>query len=201
MEELKLQNRRIAILTAASLSRDPRAFKEAKTIASAGFQVVVCQRQLPSERLSDRSTRSLLVVTVFHSVCSVLWRGGIKQEFLSFCRRVRTRAGVDLNRHLHIENSWQLGPAVVPTGKTIEEREKTTILHIWSKDRGWAHSSHRSGSRVAPDMEGWYSENLPFERENNIHEALAGLGKETPEPRAQACGLPCLARHEQGPGR
>ena len=36
-----LHNRCVAILTGASLSKNPRAFKEAKTIASAGFNVVV----------------------------------------------------------------------------------------------------------------------------------------------------------------
>jgi len=63
----KLQNRRIAILTAASLSRNPRAFKEAKTIASAGFQVVVygasfeaAQRQIDEELARRHSFHSSL---------------------------------------------------------------------------------------------------------------------------------------------
>jgi len=158
----KLQNRRIAILTAASLSRNPRAFKEAKTIASAGFQVVVygasfeaAQRQI-DEELARRHSFS------FNSVLSS-GEGGIKQEFLSFCRRVRTRAGVDLNRHLHIENSWQLGPAVVQLEK--QSRNAKADYYIAHLEQGsWVGAQlHRSGSRVGIDMEDWYSEDLPLE--------------------------------------
>src|ERR1035441_4292231 len=103
-----VQNRRVAILTAASLSRNPRAFKEAKTVASAGFQVVVygasfepIQRQFDEELARGNSFS-------FNSVLSP-GEGGISQLLLSFWRSVRTRAGVDLNRYLHIENFWQLG--------------------------------------------------------------------------------------------
>ena len=60
---LKCPNkRRVAILTAASLSWNPRAFKEAETVARAGFEVVVYGATLT--RVSDRSMKSLLIVTV-----------------------------------------------------------------------------------------------------------------------------------------
>src|SRR6266851_7945253 len=102
------QKQRVAILTAAPLSRNPRAFKEAATVARAGFDVVVYgasvdagQRQT-DEGLANRrgfSFKSVLPVT----------EGGIKSQLLSSWRRIRTRTGVDLSRYLHIENAWQLG--------------------------------------------------------------------------------------------
>ena len=153
------QNRRVAILTASSLSRNPRAFKEAKTVANAGYEVIVygaCfeagQRQI-DEELARRHSFS------FKSVLE----GGIRPQLLSFWRRVRTRAGVDLNRYLHIENSWQLGPAVVELEK--QSRIAKADYYIAHLEQGsWVGAQlHRSGSMVGIDMEDWYSEDLPLE--------------------------------------
>src|ERR1035438_5906747 len=157
-----VQSRSVAILTAASLSMNPRAFKEAKTVASAGFQVVVYgasfeagQRQI-DEELARRHSFS------FKSVLS-LGEGGIKQQLLSFWRRARARAGVDVNRYLHIENSWQLGPSVVELEK--QSRKAKADYYIAHLEQGsWVGSQlYRSGSMVGIDMEDWYSEDLPFD--------------------------------------
>ena len=161
-----VQSRSVAILTAASLSMNPRAFKEAKTVASAGFQVVVYGASFePSQRQFDEELARRHSFT-FKSVLSP-GEGGIRQLLLSFWRRVRTRAGVDLNRYLHIENSWQLGPAVVELEK--QSRKAKADYYIAHLEQGsWVGAQlHRSGSRVGIDMEDWYSEDLPLEARKN----------------------------------
>jgi glycosyltransferase involved in cell wall biosynthesis len=154
--------RRVAILTAAPLSLNPRALKESETIARAGFEVVVYgasfdlgQRET-DERLADRHSFS------FRSVLPV-GEDRLKLHLQAVWRRIRTRAGVDLNRYLHIENSWQLGPAIVQLAKQARKAEADYyIAHL--EQGAWVGARlHRSGSRVGIDMEDWYSEDLPPE--------------------------------------
>jgi len=156
------QKRRVAILTGAPLSRNPRAFKEAETVARAGFEVVVYGASFDAgqlridQELADRHSFS------FKSVLSV-GEGGIKARLLSIWRRIRTRAGIDLGRYLHIENAWQLGPAVVELAKQAREAEADYyIAHL--EQGAWVGARlHRSGWRVGIDVEDWYSEDLPLE--------------------------------------
>jgi glycosyltransferase involved in cell wall biosynthesis len=154
--------RRVAILTGAPLSLNPRTLKEAETIARAGFEVVVYgasfdegQRET-DERLADRHSFS------FKSVLP-LGEDSLKPQLLAAWRRIRTRVGVDLSRHLNIENAWQLGPAVVELAKQARKaRADYYIAHL--EQGAWAGARlHRSGSRVGIDLEDWYSEDLPPE--------------------------------------
>ena len=100
--------RRIAILTAAPLSSNPRAFKEAETVARAGFEVVVygacfdAGQRKADEELAGRHGFS------FKSVMSV-GEDRSTQRLLSVWPRVRTRVGVELNRYLHIESALAIG--------------------------------------------------------------------------------------------
>src|ERR1035441_2806920 len=81
-----LPKRRVAILTAATLSRNPRAFKEAKTAARAGFETVVYGASFDAgaretdEALADRYGFS------FKSVVPV-GEDGRKPELMSVWRR------------------------------------------------------------------------------------------------------------------
>ena len=170
--------RRVAILTAAPLSLNPRALKEAETIARAGFEVVVYgasfdegQRET-DERLAGRHSFS------FRSVLPV-GEDRLKLHLQSVWRRIRTRAGVDLNRYLHIENPWQLGPAIVELAK--QARRAQAVYYIAHLEQGaWVGARlHRSGSRVGIDMEDWYSEDLPPEaRRARPVELLRNLERE-----------------------
>jgi glycosyltransferase involved in cell wall biosynthesis len=153
--------RRIAILTAASLSSNPRAFKEAETLARAGFDVVVygasfyaIQRETDQE-LADRHG------FFFKSVLPV-WEGGMERLLQSVWPRIRTRMGADLNRYLHAENHWQLGPAVVDLAK--QARKAKADYYIAHLEQGaWVGTwLQRRGKMVGIDMEDWYSEDLPL---------------------------------------
>jgi glycosyltransferase involved in cell wall biosynthesis len=153
------QKRCVAILTAAPLSRNPRAFKEAASLARAGFEVVVygasfdADQLRTDEELADRHSFS------FRSVLPV-GKGGAMPTLLSIWRRIRTRAGIDLSRYFHIENAWQLGPAVVELAR--QARKAKADYYIAHLEQGaWVGTRlHRSGYRVGIDMEDWYSEDL-----------------------------------------
>jgi glycosyltransferase involved in cell wall biosynthesis len=156
------RKRRIAILTAASLSGNPRAFKEAETLARAGFEVIVYGACFDA---GQRRTDEELAGGHSFSFQSVLPVGAdrIRPQLLSVWRRIRTRAGVDLNRYLYVENPWQLGPAVVELAKRAGRAEADYyIAHL--EQGAWVGGRlHRSGARVGIDMEDWYSEDLTLE--------------------------------------
>jgi hypothetical protein len=191
------KKRRVAILTAASLSQNPRAFKEAETVARAGFDVVVYgvsfdagQRQT-DEELAVRHRFS------FKSVLSV-GEGGIKPQLLSLWRRIRTRIGLNLHRYLHIENSWQLGPAVVELAKQARKAEADYYIAHLEQGTLVGALLRRSGLRVGIDMEDWYSEDLPPEtrRFRPLHllrnlerELLTTSGHATCPSRAMSAAL------------
>jgi len=171
------QKRRVAILTAASLSQNPRAFKEAETFAHAGFEVVVYGASSDADQLqtdvelADRHSFS------FRSVVPV--GRGAKPALLSIWRRIRTRAGIDLSRYFHIENAWQLGPAVVELAK--QARKAKADYYIAHLEQGlWVGVQLcRSGCRVGIDMEDWYSEDLlPEARKSRPLQLLRGLERE-----------------------
>jgi glycosyltransferase involved in cell wall biosynthesis len=171
------QKKRVAILSGAPLSWNPRVFKEAETVARAGFEVVVygasfdpCQQEI-DEALANRHGFS------FNSVLPV-GEDRITQ-LLSLWRRIRRRAGVDLSRHLKIENSWQLGPAVIELAK--HARKAQADYYIAHLEQGcWVGTRLlRSGSRVGIDVEDWYSEDLPRAvRKSRPLRLLRGLEKE-----------------------
>lgn len=170
--------RRIAILTAASLSRNPRAFKEAESLARAGFEVVVYGASLDAdqlqtdEELADRHSFS------FRSVLPAR-QSGARPTLLSIWRRIRTRAGIDLSRYFQIENAWQLGPALGELAK--QAREAKADYYVAHLEQGlWVGAQlRRSGLSLGIDMEDWYSEDLlPEARRSRPLRLLRNLEKE-----------------------
>lgn len=172
------QRRRVAILTAAPLSRNPRAFKEAESLARAGFDVVVYGASFDADQLrtdgelADRHSFS------FRSVMPG-GEGGAKQTLPSISSRIRTRAGIELSRYFHIENAWQLGPSVVELAK--QARKARADYYIAHLEQGvWVGVQlRRSSSSVGIDMEDWYSEDLlPEARKSRPLRLLRNLEKE-----------------------
>jgi glycosyltransferase involved in cell wall biosynthesis len=172
------QKRRVAILTAIPLSRNPRAFKEAETFTRAGFDVVVFGAAFDAvqlridEELADRHSFS------FRSVLPA-GKGGAMPTLLSIWRRIRTRAGIDLSRYFQIENAWQLGPAVVELAK--QARRAQADYYIAHLEQGlWVGAQlRRFGSSVGIDIEDWYSEDLlPEARKSRPLRLLRNLEKE-----------------------
>src|ERR1700719_4518768 len=172
------QKRRIAILTAASLSRNPRAFKEAETFARAGFEVVLYGASIDARQLRTDEDLAECHGFCFKSV-SPAAKGEGNPALLSLWRRIRTRTGIDLNRYFHLENAWQLGPAVVELAKHAK-RAKADYYIAHLEQGLWVGAQlRRSGSLVGIDMEDWYSEDLlPEARKSRPVRLLRRLGKE-----------------------
>jgi hypothetical protein len=156
------QEKRVVILTAASLSRNPRALKEAETLAAAGFAVVVYGACSDNAQLEVDEALANGRGFSFRSVVPVP-ENGTKSLLLSTWRRIRTRVGIDLCRRLRFESAWQLGPAVGELQK--QARIAQADYYIAHLEQGaWAGARlHRTGSKVGIDMEDWYSEDLPLE--------------------------------------
>jgi glycosyltransferase involved in cell wall biosynthesis len=155
------QGKRIAILTGASLSRNPRAFREAAAFARAGFNVVVygAASATAQQEVDEELARSHGFV--FKSVLPS--DGMLKSLLLSTWRRLRVRIGVELYRYLGIENAWQLGSSIVELAKQAKmAKADYYIAHL--EQAAWVGARlTRSGARVGIDMEDWYSDDLPPE--------------------------------------
>jgi glycosyltransferase involved in cell wall biosynthesis len=149
----------VAILTAASLSRNPRVLREAEAVARAGFEVVVYGAAIHAAQGQIDEALANLHGFAFKSVLPV-GEGGFKSRLLSIWRRIRTRIGADSYRYLHIENTWQLGPAVVELAKQARKvRADFCIAHL--EQAMWVCAQLEcSKSRIGIDMEDWYSEDL-----------------------------------------
>ncbi len=149
---------RIAILTAASLSWNPRALKEAITLARSGFEVIVFGAVMNADQLSMDTALADQHGFTFQSVVGLKDRG-VKRVF-SILPRIRSRIARYLDRYLGIESSWQLGPGV----RQLAERARE-----WNADYHLVHLEPalwagvqlgRSGRQVGLDLEDWYSEDL-----------------------------------------
>lgn len=140
---------RIAIVTGFSPARNPRALKEAATLSSDGYQVVLLGAELEEgARQADEALAR---------------RDGF--EFkpvgrLTSWLRLRHRLGRELFRIGAIENRHQLG-YFLP--ELLREAEASAadyyILHL--EQALWVGAQLlRRGKRVGVDLEDWYSEDL-----------------------------------------
>jgi hypothetical protein len=156
------RNRRVAILTAAALSQNPRALKEAETLARAGFEITVYGA---SQSAVGRWADEELAMRRGFSFKSALAlrEDGFQSGLRSFWVRIRTRAAVALVRYFRIENAWQLGPAVADLAKQARSaRADYYVAHL--EPGSWVGVQlRREGFSVGIDMEDWYSEDLPIE--------------------------------------
>jgi hypothetical protein len=149
----------VAILTAASLSWNPRALKEAESLARAGFNVVVYGAAGSAGRLQADVDLADRHGFTFKSVLRDDGRG-IQVLLMSTWRRIRTRVGITLHRFLHIENAWQLGSAVSELAREAKRANADYYLAHMEQAAWVGAQLHHSGLRVGIDMEDWYSEDL-----------------------------------------
>jgi glycosyltransferase involved in cell wall biosynthesis len=151
---------RVAILTGASLSWNPRALKEAQSLSRAGLKTTVYGAS--GDREQQRTDEALAKEKGF-SFRSVVQASGddLKSRLLSTWRRTRTRIGCEFNRYLDIEHAWQLGTSGVELAKVAaKDRADYYIAHL--EQGAWAGVRlRRRGFKVGIDMEDWYSEDLP----------------------------------------
>jgi glycosyltransferase involved in cell wall biosynthesis len=148
---------RILILTAAHLCRNPRVLKEAGTLGSAGYDVTVLTT---STHLSfEQLDLALMRGQPFRREIIDLTPRNVRTRTRSFLQRSVMWAARRLLRHAGIALPQALGPARALLRGARKHSADLIIAHteipLWAAVR-----LRREGSRVAVDMEDWYSEDL-----------------------------------------
>lgn len=159
------QKARIAVLTAASLSWNPRALKEARTLARAGFDVVVFGAGTNCSQISRDASLARQNGFRFESITPV-GTNCLSASVWPVRRRVRTRIGRALHSILGLENHWQLGVAAELLGHARKARADYYIAHM--EPASWvAVQLIEQGCHLGIDIEDWYSEDLlPAQRKS-----------------------------------
>ena len=148
---------RIAILTAASLAWNPRALREAHTLARADFDVVVYGAGSSPAQIKADESLARQHDFVFKSILPV--EHGLLLRMWAIGRRVRIRIGGALYRTLGIENYWQLGVAAELLRHAKKAQADYYIVHL--EPAAWVGVQLlNAGFQVGVDMEDWYSEDL-----------------------------------------
>lgn len=151
--------RRVVVLTGVPLCHNPRAHKEARTLAAAGFDVEILGGWTDTE-LAARD-RELLASERFRYTPVVdLTQPGFASSLRRLYFRMRTRAATLVFDAFGHESPWQLGYAAGALLRAA--RARNADLYVGHTELGLAAAGalQRSGRRVAVDMEDWYSEDL-----------------------------------------
>lgn len=139
-------------MTGASPSWNPRACKEATSLAAAGFSVAVYGASADAAGLEIDQ--------------NLARRNGFAFKPISFdsqavWRRLRGRISRDVFRFAGIESVWQLGPYGPELLRAAHKAHADYyIVHL--EQASWVGANLlRAGFRVGADIEDWYSEDLP----------------------------------------
>jgi glycosyltransferase involved in cell wall biosynthesis len=154
-----MKSRRILILSALHLCRNPRVVKEATTLGRAGYDVTVMSvsASVRFERVDRELTREL----PFRCVTLDLIGSSKATRLRSFLLRGATWLARAALKYFSIESPQALGPAYGLRAMARGFGADLTIVHtevpLWI-----ARSLIRDGCRVAVDFEDWYSEDLLY---------------------------------------
>jgi hypothetical protein len=145
----------IVIMTGSHLSHNPRAIKEATSLAKGGHNVVVLGAWIDSY-LKERD-RQLLSSLPFNFIPVIDSTTSTTRQIQ---QRVRSKLGSIVNQFGHIENRWQLGYAYTALRQAAFRR--TADLYIAHSEQAMAVAIEllRNGRGVGVDMEDWFSEDL-----------------------------------------
>jgi glycosyltransferase involved in cell wall biosynthesis len=151
--------RRIVILTGNHVCHNPRAFKEAETLAADGFDVEWLGAWFDAEL--TRRDRLLLRNRKWQFTAVSDWSSG---NYRSRVRRQRQRLrrwiGMKLHKLLGWGNSWQLGYCTRELYRAVLQRDADLFI-AHSEPALWvAKKLAQRGHRVGVDMEDWFSEDL-----------------------------------------
>src|SRR5450432_2630227 len=138
---------KIAILTGASLAFNPRAFKEAMTLARAGFDVTVVGSNWDGPRFESDQALAREHGFVYESAIAGS-RTTLASRLRTLRGRLRGRLGREAFEHLRIENAWQLGP--LPPDLLQRAKSLNADYHIVHLEQAsWAGGKLiRAGKRV-----------------------------------------------------
>jgi glycosyltransferase involved in cell wall biosynthesis len=154
-----LNRKKILILSALHLCRNPRVVKEATTLGAAGYDVTVMTVSA-SVRFAAID-RDLAANLPFRCVTFDLAGRSTAKRIQSILSRGTTWLARAALKHFRLESPRALGPAHGLLRMARQFRADLTIVHteipIWA-----TRSLIRSGQRVAVDIEDWYSEDLLY---------------------------------------
>jgi glycosyltransferase involved in cell wall biosynthesis len=156
---MKLQGKRVCVLSGNHLCHNPRVLKEADSLAKAGCQVTVLSASidpiLASRDAALMSSRSWNLQPVL-DIASPSRAGRRARNFV----RARTKTGRLAGEWLGLENLWQLG-YTAPELLRAARRQGADLFIAHSEPALWAADRLRLlGERVGVDMEDWFSEDL-----------------------------------------
>jgi len=154
-----MSGKRILILSASHLCRNPRVVKEATTLGANRYDVTVMS--VSTQERFERMDLDLMRRLPFRRVVLDYRATTPGARMANFVQRSATWGARLLCRTLQIETAQSLGPAgallrfarAFPADLTIAHTE----IPLWI-----AQSLLHDGRRVAVDMEDWYSQDLLF---------------------------------------
>jgi len=154
-----VSRKKILVLTASHLCRNPRVVKEATTLGAAGYDVTVMT--VSAQPRFERIDRELRRGLPFQRVALDYASPAPARRLANFLQRSATwlaRLGCSA---LKVQLPQSLGPAFALLKLARAFPADLTIVHteipIWA-----AQHLIRAGRRVAVDVEDWYSEDLLF---------------------------------------
>jgi glycosyltransferase involved in cell wall biosynthesis len=154
-----MSGKKILILTASHLCRNPRVVKEATTLGAAHYDVTVMSVSM-QERF-ERMDLELMRGLPFRRKVLDYSATTPRARLANFVERSATWGARLLCSTLKIESPQSLGPAGALLRFARSEPADLTIAHteipIWA-----AQALLRDGRRVAVDVEDWYSQDLLF---------------------------------------
>lgn len=147
---------RILVLSATHLCQNPRALKEAATLADAGHDVTLLSLSLRAD--FEAQDRALMSGQAFRRV-TVDYISRPSSRLAGFVQRARTRLARAATAHGGPPSIQALGPAGALLRRARGLPADLLIAHteipLWIAQRLTA-----AGRRVAVDLEDWYSEDL-----------------------------------------
>jgi glycosyltransferase involved in cell wall biosynthesis len=149
--------KRILIVTASHLCRNPRVVKEATALGHAGYDVTVLT--LSTNSRFEKMDRELLVGQPFTREAIDYTTHGLRTRLSSFRDRGSTWLARRVQQHFGIEWRSALGPSRPLLNRTLATSVDLTILHT-ELPLTFAPVLSRQGRSWAADLEDWYSEDL-----------------------------------------
>lgn len=152
-----MSTRKILVLTASHLCRNPRVVKEATTLGQAGYDVTVAS--VSTGRRFEEVDRAMMRTLPFRRQVINHTGDTRRSRAAAFIHRAATWLARSACERLRWETAHSLGPARTLLGLARRIPADLTIVHteipIWAAPYLMA-----DGRRVAVDVEDWYSEDL-----------------------------------------
>jgi glycosyltransferase involved in cell wall biosynthesis len=150
-----MRDKKIVIVSQSHLCRNPRVFKEALTLAAAGYAVVILTA-IYSDALLKEDRRLIAGCAVQYEFYSDLRFGGIN----AVRQRLEKKLAIVLQSRFQLETIYSLGTG--PRALVRRCKKLDADLYIMHQEMPTCIGGRliKQGYRVAFDLEDWYAEDL-----------------------------------------